>query len=442
MSGFSRTSTDNRELTHRSWERALWQVVASVAVSLLAFSGCSPTDSTEVSPEELPSFVARGEPARCLVHCQRFAERFVRAGLGVDPTSATGTVGGNSPSLRRLLQDCGGSLEGEIEVVSVSDFLKSQELGASDPAVLVHENGHLYIVLGLVELDGRLAYQVVHGDSPVWLIGKTQLENAGFQEAWQFTRIAQSYPIHVGSGVLSVDGLSRNFGKVLPAVDVSCEFLIRNVGESTVVLDVPKTSCGCVTTSITKPSKLTPGSQVDLSLAMSTGNSSSLRHAIALQCLEEGTAESCRTKLFVFASQQESMHVVPERLDFGVAVPGETISRTVTLCEVPTDRFVIREVLTNELPIRHTIDSYTKDSGLTVYRVRLALQADKCPVGTCSGIMSITTTSQQLPRVTIPVRYHGSSTPGEDTSRNRPAHLANSHSRTLATRPTAEATAP
>ncbi len=405
MSDSPTTAAADRELEYRSWERALRPVVASVVASLLAFSGCSHSIAPDVESERLPSFVARGEPSQCTMHCQRFAECFVRAALGVDPALATGTVGGNSPSLRRLLQDCGGSLEGEIEVVSVSDFLKSQELGVSEPAVLVHENGHLYIVLGLVELDGRLAYQVVHGDSPVWLIGETQLEKAGFREVWQFTRIAQSYPIHVGSGVLSVDGLSRNFGRVLPAVDVSCEFLIRNVGESTVVLDVPKTSCGCVTTSITKPSPLAPGGQVGLSLALNTGNSSSLRHNVTLQCFEEETGKSCRTWFFVFASQQESMKVVPAWLDFGKIMPGETVSRTVTLSEVPTDRFTVQGVDTGDPCLGSAVESYQKDDGLIVYRIGFKLAPGESRAGSHTGTVVVATDSQQLPRVEIPVRY-------------------------------------
>jgi hypothetical protein len=405
MSDSLRADAANRELTHKSWERALWLVTASVFAALLTFSGCSHSNAPDVAPERLPSFVARDEPSRCSMHCQRFAECFVRAALGVDPTLATGVVGGDAPSLRRLLRDCGDSLEGEIEVVSVSDFLKSQELGASDPAVLVHENGHLYIVLGLVEFDGRLAYQVVHGDSPVWLIGETQLEKAGFRETWQFTRIAQSYPIHVGSGVLSIDGLSRNFGKVLPEIDESCHFSFQNTGKTTVVLDTPKTSCGCVTTSIAKPTPMAPGESVDLVLGLNTGKSASLRHSVALQCFEKGTGKSCRTRLFVFASQQESMHVVPERLDFGTIVPGETVSRTVTLSEVSTDRFTVQAVDVGDLCLSSAFESYEEDDGLVVYRIGLTLAPEEAAAGSHAGMVVVATDSQQLPRVEIPVRY-------------------------------------
>ena len=113
----------------------------------------------------------------------------------------------------------------------------------------------------------------------------------------------------------------------------------------------------------------------------------------------------CHVRLHLFGSQRESMRVVPESLDFGAIVPGEAVSRTVTLSEVPTDRFSVERLDVGELPIRHRLAFYKKISGLRVYRIRCDLKPGPCTAGRYSGSLVVVTSSEQLPQVDIPVKY-------------------------------------
>lgn len=386
--------------------RGLWFVFVLVFFP----GGCGKTISSSEDPlskRNWPSFIDRTDGADCSLRCREIAESVVRSELGLDPT--TGSSMGREPDewLRSLTEGV-EPLEGCIRRVSVGECVNRISVGAVAPCILVHETGHLYVLLGTIKIRGHLMCQLIHGKSPVWLVESSKLKTAGFREAWWLHRVADSFPVRIGAAKLRVDHMFHDFGEVEPQSRVQCLFVVKNTGERTVVIDKPRVSCGCITPNTTSVIQLAPGEQHELSIALRVGVSSSVRHAVALKCFEKETGDSKELVFYVFASQRQAMRIVPHSVDFGVVVPGQSYTRTIRLTEVASDRFEIHSVKVSGLPSRSQWQLVEKHASRTLhdYLVRLTITMDaQVPrTGDYAGELVVTTSSHVRPHICVPTR--------------------------------------
>jgi len=373
-------------------------------ILVLGVGGCNSSGPLPMK-EAPPPFVGSGKPTECAGRCIPSTVYVACAELGLDLMELGEEIDGGPSDVFLALKTHSEATGGSVRSVSVAKLMDELKNGPTPPTVLAHENGHLHLLLGALDVDGHLMCQLVHGDMAVSLVSKAQILRAGFQEAWQFEKTVEGVPIRVGSGTLRLDGVCHNFGEVKPDEEFECAFTLSNVGDTPLVLGDPRSSCSCTTTSSWENAELAPSQTKNLGVAFRSTSAPSQRHSVFLTCFEKGTGVSRQVELFLFGSQRKSMVVTPTRLDYGRVVPGESYCRTVCLREVPTDRFVLKNVDLGELPIVHEIEETKGEDGLAVYRIRLRLNVDDGSSGQNAGNLGLTTDSLVRPQVTIPVKF-------------------------------------
>ena len=260
------------------------------------------------------------------------------------------------------------------------------------------------MVLGAISIDGHLLYQVLHGNSTPSLVSTDHLLSADFVQGWRIEGTSALVKIRVGSAILQLKSLYHNFLEVKPDQRVECVFSLKNVGTSTLLLEKPQVSCSCIETGDSQPSSIAPNDTKTLSVALHPKGS--FHHAVALTLFDKGSPVPRRVTLDLLGVTRASMKITPKAVDFGVVVPGSSISRTVLLTEVPTDRFSILTVDTGSLPITWKTEESKDNNGLSSYLLRLGLNVAQAAPTRHEGAIVVTTNSISRPRVAIPIAFH------------------------------------
>ncbi len=397
------SSVQDSYRTWAAWTRALFLMGALPTVL-----GC---DSSVVATPRAnnhanSAFFTSGNVRTCESRCLAKTIPIIRARLGLDPGTMIDTPGGARRLMQSLRAECKASGGGSIKSVLVHEAISGVDDGSAAPAVLLDAGGHLYLLLGSINVDGQVLYQVVHGTSDVALVPAAELASGGWREAWQISNPQDCpVPIRVGSSNLILNGTYHNFGEVTPDQKLSHTFTIKNAGSIAVVVDKPSTSCGCTTTSVGSETVLKPGQTMSLGVMVTSSNTMSLRQTVLLLIAEAETGSSRQVALLLFGSQRRLMSVAPRALDFGAIVPGRSYSRTITLTEVATDRFTLKDVDPGELAFAHHFDEQKDQQGYRTYRVQCQFNFDGASAGKHLESLILATDSRFSPHVKVPVSY-------------------------------------
>jgi hypothetical protein len=271
--------------------RKIRRISDSVLMTLLCacFQGCA--ERVEVRDDNtLPSFVSTGNVGKC--GCVPQGLYLARAALGLPPLDnlvATGSADG----LRNNVQEEATKIGSKLTVHSLDETLQAiekAEARAQPLSILVHQNGHFYGLLGTIDIEGTRLFQLIHGNSQVWLASKEQMNLAGFKEVWHFQRAQESrgIPFRIGDGELVVDKVYKNFCEIKPFQEVNGTFVLENSGKTTIILGAPQTSCSCAVPSIKESTKLEPGETMKMEVVLRPGISTSTRETVIMKCHEEG----------------------------------------------------------------------------------------------------------------------------------------------------------
>lgn len=402
-----------------SSERVARRAGASVparAILMLVAASVSGCGSREYSPDRPGPPLAQaagdddmfpGSPADCAAHCVPEAVSAARARLGLDPLDAAKPEISADPAvILRYLQEKAGAAGGRVEVVDLPTLLdRAGRAPSPASAVLLHADGHLCLLLGVVDIGGEALYEVVHGDGPATLSSKSRLSSMGFRGAWRLHGRPGRVPLLVGSGLLSVDKLWHGLGELKPAEPASCTFSLRNAGESDLILSGIRTSCSCTTTRLREGFKLRAGEATEFEVDVHPTNLPSQRLFVTLDVIEVGSGESREVVFSLFGVQRESMRVVPNMLDFGRVARGKSYERTIRVEEVPTDRFAITDIRYDASSMSHKIMSRKDRDGLSTHLILFNLRVDRPVPGRRSGEILLMTDSRLRPEVKIPVSF-------------------------------------
>jgi hypothetical protein len=385
-------------------------LVGAASVFAICICGCSrsaakPSETHAPSPVQ-SLFYGVGEPSRCSARCVSAAVTIGREGLGLDPKDEKTRGGLTTEAIFGSLEKEGTHAGSTITRVPVAAVIEKITEGPAVPVILVHTTGHLYLLFGAIRVNDKLLCQIVHGDEAVSLVTKQSLLEGGFREAWRiYKKRGVGTPIHIGSAIIEIDSLWHNFGEVFPDKPLECTFRLKNVGDKTVILGKPTVSCRCIVPNLDKKTTLAPGKVLNLKVATQATGATSLRNSIGLTFYEKGSETSRQEQLSLIGSERESMEVTPTKLDFGLMTPGKPCSRSVTLREKPTDRFVVREVDPGTLPMAYRLNTTRDKDGLATYRIHLELNVGEERTEKCRGELVLTTDSYVRPKVRIPVEY-------------------------------------
>ncbi|MDR1479194.1 MAG: DUF1573 domain-containing protein, partial [Planctomycetaceae bacterium] len=241
-----------------------------------------------------PSFIAfldSGKVSDC--DCCQYTASLGLAALGAcpygDPTITKDTV-----SLRSNFDEASRTGGGDFKVVTIIDEMFR---GFVPPSVdqklrfvLVHGNGHVFGLLGSLEVNGKLYYQMIHGhESPIILATESQIRAAGFGEVWFLSSESAGFPIPIGDGRLWLDRLYYNFGQIRTEDNQGCIFTLTNRGKSNIVLRKIMPSCSCASTNVNEDEKILSGKTKVIKITLKPSPFLYTRQDIALKCVEEGT---------------------------------------------------------------------------------------------------------------------------------------------------------
>jgi hypothetical protein len=377
-------------------------------VIVLFNMSCTKKRSLQTHEENtgMPSFVIQGNAQYC--DCISLSERFIKAELRLDP-SKRDDYWQKPKELFDLLKSRLEQSGNEIVVRNANDCLKElasrTEPGPADLTVLIHPNGHFYLVLGTVMIGGTLTYQVIHGDSAVWLIDRDSLEQAQFETAWQFKRKTENIPVTIGESVLELNDHYFNFGKVLPAEKLEHVFHLKNIGTKSLIFRQPEVTCKCTVGDDLTDTELRPNESKEFKVSFLSSASASERHSIFLPVFEKGSGHSKKLEFLLLASQQQSMQIDPMMIDFGNVVTGEKCTRTVNLTEVPTDRFSITKIDSNSKPIQGSFKTIGIHQGLKIYQAEISFVPDGKESESAMNFFIVETNSILRPKIPIYYTY-------------------------------------
>ncbi|MDR1494115.1 MAG: DUF1573 domain-containing protein [Planctomycetaceae bacterium] len=412
----------------------------TIALSIIMFlcflflfveSGCSRFAEKPVEQEEtgLPSFVVQGKTDDCELfetttilsppfvvqgktddcECYSTCELFAKAELGIPIGKIHGLTWKNPQELFSFLQESANKSGGKITIRKVEECL--QELvsrpqpGPAAVSLLIHPQGHLYLLIGTVMIGDVLTFQLVHGDSAVWLVDQKTLENANFTEAWQFQKNIDGTIFWVGKIPLKIDSHYFNFGKVVPSTQLEATIHLKNQGESSLIFQQSQVSCRCTVADDLSGTELKPNESKEFQVALTTSTSASERHSIFLPVVEKGTGVVQRIEILLLASQQQSMSIDPLTIDFGNVHPNEKYTRTINFMEEPTDRFSITGFDPNGTPIQGKYQTIGSRDGLKTYQVEVVFTPNGNEPDREKDYFVVETNSLLRPQVNIPFSF-------------------------------------
>ena len=390
----------------KGFERKIFGTILLICHFALVESGCSPAAKSRVEEIGLPSFVIQSDATDC--DCVSVGARFAKAELGLDPFR------GDYP--RKSGQELHAALEAEaksigssITVRKVADYLDElaarPQPGPMKAALLVHPNGHRYVLLGTVIIGEVLTYQVVHGDSSVWLVDRDSLNKAGFDTVWQFQKVNEVIPVRIGESTLNTGQHYFNFGKVSPVSSLEGTIRLENKGPATLLFGKAEVTCRCTLADQLEGVELTPNGAQEFKVSFQTSAASSERHPVFLTVYEKGSGQSQRLEFLLLASQQESMVIEPQGIDFGSVVPGKKYVRTVNFSEVPTDRFSIMRFASNGNPTQGKFKTIGTREGLNIYQVEVEFVPDSQEPNYEKNSFTVETSSILRSKVQVPYTF-------------------------------------
>jgi hypothetical protein len=329
---------------------------------------------------------------------------FARALLGLDPTRGAKSRFESATDVLEVLRE-ETQYHGAIERISVEGALDALSVGAPQPALLVDKANHIHVLLGKIDVQGQSLYQFIHGDSPVTLLSRGEALSIGFRTAWRLSGGGDGVVVDVGSNPVHFDKLFENFGEVPYDAKVDCTWLITNRGHSPIVIGRPSLSCGCTTTDLVDKTELLPNVPHRFRVTVQSANAASLRHLVLLSFVDKQTTSVHPIPLHLFGSQRELKKVSPKSLDFGTVLPGRAYSRSITIHEVPTERFAIQKIVCGNVPMEWKIDESRDSLGYRIYIVTCNLIPAEAADGRQEGVLTITTNSRFAPSVVVPVSF-------------------------------------
>ena len=380
--------------------------ILSLLLVLCFVAGCSRTATKEVGVREsgMPSFVSTGNVNEC--DCIPQGLYFAQAALGLSPLNQLPTTK-STDELRERLQEAATKVGGKLTIGSLAETLQAMtkaEVGPQPLSVVVHQNGHIYGLLGTMDIDGTRLFQLIHGGSQVWLASKEQMGRAGFKEVWHLEREGNGVPFRVGEGELIVDKVYENFGEVRPYQDVPCTFNLKNQGKKNLILHKPASSCTCTTVDMPQIYTLRPGESFDVRLMTRTAKKPIGKQEVMLECFKEGTGKRLAFSLILLSTQRETFEIAPTTINLKAKKLCEELSEKIYLHEVASDRFTIKSIETDLNNFRYDIKLQEKDSNLKSYCIYFSCTPSPIELIKSDKTIRIHTTSPFAPLITVPVR--------------------------------------
>ena len=146
--------------------------------------GCRPaSSSTEARaprPNLAATFIASGGSNACQNNCWLKIVPVIRGDLGLDPDALGRYDLGRAEELMESLRAESAAAGSTVRRADIADALEHLRSDEKIRIVLTDRNGHIYVLLGMIQEGNQVRYEFLHGDSQIKLLEPDQLVAAGF----------------------------------------------------------------------------------------------------------------------------------------------------------------------------------------------------------------------------------------------------------------------
>lgn len=194
---------------------------------------------------------------------------------------------------------------------------------------------------------------------------------------------------------LQVDQSIFDFGKVMQGTQVVHDFTLRNVGDAPLEIDKVQPSCGC-TAVASVTDVIEPGAEVQLRSTFDTSGFYGYKVKTIRVFSNDPTQAS--TVLSLRGTVQRDVEVSPPRVYFGAVDKGRSPTKSLTLTRAAGSKIQIGEVTSHSDKLTVSVEEL-KAGGK---KVSVTL-SDQLPVGTFRSRLSVKTSSDKNPVITVPV---------------------------------------
>lgn len=152
---------------------------------------------------------------------------------------------------------------------------------------------------------------------------------------------APAAPQPAATNHLKFDRLDHDFGKIMDTADVEHVFRFTNVGDTTILLNEPKGSCGCTVPKMTK-FEYAPGESGEIKVIFKPAGKAGARNTQTVTVSYHDTARpnemTPTTTLTIFADVRTAVSVEPKgQVSFGEVIQGGTAKQVVTVTGIKPD---------------------------------------------------------------------------------------------------------
>lgn len=369
-------------------------------LTIVILTGCKreETNVANVDGESRPLFQAFGDNLACDNRCLAEYEPLVRASVGEDPkplkSASLANVVKTMEDLKK--ENLAKSLSGP-QTTELAELLLDIEKNSNIRGALVDDRGHIYLIIGRILETGKTMFQIVHGDSAIFLVSKDSLNLLPLQRAWKLSNAGAPIRLKIGSGSVSVDKLDHNFGIVQHNTNLNSVIHITNIGPNLLEIGPASTTCGCTTTGLAEIKGMAPGEHLSLNIKLQAPNSVSIRQIVRVPVFDKQSATLREFSFTLYGNQIHSAEISNRLIDYGTIVPGQIYHRTLTLTELETDRFNIIDVVMERLPLQYEISTFIGKGGLKTYHFKFALKVPLNYTSTMRKPIAIETSSLLKP---------------------------------------------
>lgn len=189
------------------------------------------------------------------------------------------------------------------------------------------------------------------------------------------------------------------FGEVDSSSSVTHTFVVRNDGDSLLVIGKVKPACGCTVANITSKN-LAPGESAEISTKLSLKNKvGPQRKTIAVDSNDPTTP---RLTLSMVGVSRTEVEVKPRRIYVANATKGEANEETITVTSNAESPLTIKNVSTENPNVTAELISETTGKEFTI----VVRTAEALPKGQTHGRVRIETDSEKNPLLNVPFQYN------------------------------------
>lgn len=189
-----------------------------------------------------------------------------------------------------------------------------------------------------------------------------------------------------------------DFGIAGQEREISHDFVFKNVGDSPLQIENPRTSCGC-TSAILSGDTAAPGESGIIHASFKTQKYEGKQKKVI--SVESNDPENPKIELVIQGLIKKDIAIDPQGLYFGDVPKGKIISKKVKVFDLSKEELQLKRIQGNEKYFDIKSDKF-KGENNRGFELEITLKPE-IPVGPFSEVITLHTNMEKRPRIDVPV---------------------------------------